>query len=151
MILMMVLCVSMVVAAQGQGKDKKFSPEKFQADMEMYIVKEAGLTKAEADKFFPLYNEMKDAQRERFEAMKAITSKPYADDASAKSALEEYDKLDIELKKLQQTYHRKFLTVISARKLFLVIKAESNFHRDSLKKMRDGGGRGQGQGKHPGS
>ncbi len=37
---------------------EKFSPEKFLAEMEKYITKEAKLTNEEASKFFPLLREM---------------------------------------------------------------------------------------------
>lgn len=150
-LVLIMMLTALTAGAQDKSREggEKFSPEKFQADMEAYITKEAGLTKTEAEKFFPLYNEMKTAQRTKHEAMKKITTTTYTDDAAYKAALEEYDKLDIEQKKLQQTYHKKFLTIISAKKIFLVIKAEDNFHRDSLRKMK---GQGQGQGsKHPGA
>ena len=44
---LIVNCLAVVFAlgawAQGQGQ-QRFSPEKYQADMEQYIAKEAGLT-----------------------------------------------------------------------------------------------------------
>lgn len=132
-------CLFAALAVHAQKDGQKFSPEKFQADMEMFIVREAGLTKEEADKFFPLYNEMKAAQRSKVEAMKKIASSTYKDDASWRGALKQYDKLDAEQKEIERTYHTKFLAIISAKKIFAVIKAETDFHRESLKKMHSGG------------
>ena len=53
-----ILLMAFVVAMQTHAQDKrpKFSPEKFKADMEQFIVKEACLTPEESAKFFPVYD-----------------------------------------------------------------------------------------------
>ena len=48
----------MFVLGVNAEEQQKFSPEKFQADLENFITNEAGLTAEEASKFFPLYREM---------------------------------------------------------------------------------------------
>ncbi|MBO5185475.1 MAG: hypothetical protein J6B91_00235 [Prevotella sp.] len=137
----LLLCfISLVVtlslsAHENQGKG--FSPEKFQADLEAFITKEACLTNKEAEKFFPLYNEMRNAQRLKFNRIRQLNKTKATDEAACRDIIKQCDKLEIELKKIQQSYHNKFLTVISARKLLDVIKAENKFHRRSLKKMND--------------
>ena len=45
------------------AQDKKFSPEKFEADLAEYITKEAKLSDEEASKYFPLLREMHKKQR----------------------------------------------------------------------------------------
>ena len=51
---------------------EKFSPEKFQADLEQFITNEACLTPQEATKFFPLYREMQKKQRSVYNQMQAL-------------------------------------------------------------------------------
>ena len=66
-----ILLMAFVVAMQTHAQDKrpKFSPEKFKADMEQFIVKEACLTPEESAKFFPVYDEMQKKQRAVFVAV----------------------------------------------------------------------------------
>lgn len=129
----MILCLTLSVNAQDKNRSK-FSPEKFRAEMEQFITKDACLTPTEASKFFPLYNEMGKKQRVIFDRMRQLGKSKPADEAACREVIKQRDKMDIELKKIQQTYHEKFLTVLSASKLFDVIRAEERFHRRMLKK-----------------
>lgn len=137
-LLLCFISLVMTLSLSAQEKNSKgFSPEKFQADLEAFITKEAGLTNKEAEKFFPLYNEMRNAQRVKFNRIRQLSKAKATDEAACRDIIKQCDKLEIELKKIQQSYHNKFLTVISARKLLDVIKAENKFHRRSLKKAHD--------------
>ncbi|MDE5948902.1 MAG: hypothetical protein K2G86_09045 [Prevotella sp.] len=131
---MVLLCLFAIVTLKAQDSGQKFSPEKFKAEMECFITKDACLTQKEAAKFFPLYNEMKQKSRVIFDRMRQLGKNKPADESGCRDVIRQRDKLDLELKKIQQTYHEKFLTVISASKLFDVIKAEEKFHRRMLKK-----------------
>ena len=57
-----------------------------------------------------------------------------ADEESCKRVIADIDRIELEIKQLQANYHARFLTVISARKLFDVIRAEGKFHREAVKK-----------------
>lgn len=130
-----VACVSVTMAvAQNQPK---FSPEKFQADMEEFMTKEAGLTTEEAAKFFPLYREMQEKQRAVYKQMRELGKVKPADEASCKKAVQKRDELELEQKRICQTYHNKFFSVLSASKVYDVIRAESRFHRQAIKSWRD--------------
>ena len=56
LVCMMILLVGFSVCQADEPQ--KFSPEKFQAEMEQFITKEAGLSADESAKFFPLFREM---------------------------------------------------------------------------------------------
>ena len=124
-----------MVSAQDQ---KKFSPEKFQADLEEFITKEAHFDQQEAAKFFPLLRELQAKQRAIYGRMRQ-TPKP-GDDAKCAEAIREWDKANIELKQLDQQYHKKMMQVVPASKLFDAIMAESRFHRKMMKGWRDQNG-----------
>lgn len=132
--------MSCVVACglSAQENKPRFSPEQFQAELEQFIVTEAGLTPQESARFFPEYREMGKRQRAVFDRMRKLGRTKPADEAGCLNAIKQRDKMDLELKKIQQTYHNKFLTLISASKLFDVIKAEERFHRRMLKKSGAG-------------
>ena len=56
--------------SQQNGQQQRFSPEKYQADLEQYITKEACLTPKEASAFFPLFREMQKKQRALYNKMR---------------------------------------------------------------------------------
>ena len=118
----------------AQGRQEKFSPEKFRADMEQFIAKEACLTPKESSKFFPVYDEMNKKQRVIFNRMRRLGKVKPTDEKGCRDVIQKRDQLELELKQIQQTYHNKFMSIISASKLFDVINAEDKFHRRMLKR-----------------
>ena len=63
--LLLVLTLSIVLSETfAQQKQKRFTPERFQAELEQYITQKAGLLPKEAAKFFPVYREMVRTTRE---------------------------------------------------------------------------------------
>ena len=125
----------MVVLGAKAEEQQKFSPEKFQADLEQFITNEAGLTSEEAAKFFPLYREMQQKQRAVFGKMRQEGRVKPTDDASCKRLVQKRDEVELELKKIQQIYHNKFFTVLSPSKVFDVLRAEEKFHRQAFRNM----------------
>lgn len=124
--LLAIFCVS----AQ---ETKKFSPEKFQADLEDFIAKEACLSPQQASAFFPIYREMQKKQRVIYEKMRRLWKIKPADEAGCRKAISERDAMDLELKQMQQIYHERFFMALPASKVYDVIKAEERFHRRMMK------------------
>ena len=133
-LLVFVVLMLMVVLGASAEEQQKFSPEKFQADLEQYITTEAGLTNEEAAKFFPLYREMQQKQRVVYNKMHELFKLPH-DEASCKRAVQRRDQLEIELKQIAQTYHNNFLRVLPASKVIGTIIAEDKFHRRAFRKL----------------
>ena len=132
-LLCITLCLFYLTLVKAQ-EQQKFSPEKFQADLEQYITTEAGLTNEEAAKFFPLYREMQQKQRVVYNKIHELFKLPH-DEASCKRAIQRRDQLEIELKQIAQTYHNKFLRVLPASKVIGTIIAEDKFHRRAFRKL----------------
>jgi hypothetical protein len=126
--------VLMALSAYSQG-NYPFSPEKFKADQEQFIVQEACLTPQESEKFFPVYDEMKKKERAVFDHMRNLGFVKPATESGCLNAIREHDKMDLELKKIEQLYHNKFLKILPASKVYDVIQAEDKFHRIMLKKF----------------
>lgn len=131
--IVVILLTALTVKAETP---QQFSPEKFQADLEQFITNEANLTPEESKKFFSLYREMQQKQRVVFKQMKDLGVNKPADEAACKKALEKRDELELEQKRIQQNYHKQFLNVLPASKVYDVIKAENHFHRTAFRKWR---------------
>ena len=121
-----------------QQQQQRFSPEKYQADLEQYITKEACLTPQEAAAFFPMFREMQKKQRALYNKMREDVRIKPTDEAACKKMIQKRDQVELELKSIQQTYHNKFFGVISPSMVFDVIKAEDNYHRGLLRNMGRG-------------
>lgn len=131
LLIVSVLLCTIHISAQ----DRKFDPAKFQADLEQYIVTQAALTPQESSVFFPLYRELVNKQRMLFDQMRRYHHIDTSDNNVCAEAIRVMDRDDIQIKKLQQVYHAKFLKILPAGKVLLIIKAEDNFHRMAFKRM----------------
>ena len=129
--LILFMAVAVVSFAQEQPR---FSPEKFDAELQQFIVQEAHLTPQESAKFFPVYKEMQRKQRAIYDRMRQMGKVKPQDEAGCQKAIQEHDNIEVELKRIQQTYHNKFLDILPASKVYDVIKAEDHFHRRMLKR-----------------
>ena len=116
-------------------ENRKFSPEKFQAEMEQFITKEANLTPEEAAKFFPLYREMQQKQRAIYMKKKVFDKAALCDNKAAEAVILAYDERELAIKKLQQQYHKQFIKVVPATKVLKLIRAEERFNRNMMRKF----------------
>lgn len=122
---------------------EKFSPEKFQAEMEQFITQEAKLTNDEASKFFPLLREMHTKQRVVYDKIKKECSNRPSNEEECKKIVQKRDMYELELKTIQQTYHNKFFKVLQPSKVFEAIMAEDRFHRRAFRNLSGFGFRRQ--------
>jgi len=131
---MIALAAGLLLALGLYAQDeRKFSPEKFEADMIAYITREAQFTEQESDAYFPLLKDMHTKQRDIYGRMRAIGKNRPSDEKGFAEAVKTRDKLDIELKQIEQQYHQKMLKVVDAAKVYDAIRAESRFHRQMMK------------------
>jgi len=141
--------IAIGVNAQGNQPPQKFSPEKFDADLKEFIKKEACLTDAEADAFFPIYKEMLQKQRSAYGRQRNMGLQKPQDEQGCKKAIQMRDELELEMKRIQQTYHTKFLEILPATKVYDIIIAEDRFHRRMLRGWRNMGNMGPGHRNNP--
>ena len=124
----------MFTLTTGAQEQQKFSPEKFDAELQEFITAQAKLTPQEATKFFPIYKEMQGKQRAIYERQRILGMQRPHDESSFLKAIRERDAIDLELKRIQQNYHERFLEIMPASKLYDVLKAEDHFHRRMIRK-----------------
>ena len=137
---LIVNCLAVVftlgVWAQGQGQgQQRFSPEKFQADMEQYIAKEAGLTPREAAAFFPMFREMQQKQRALFKQHRQYSRTNPQNDQEATQLIKNIDNVEMQMKKIEMQYHDKFLKVLSPIKVYKVHLAVNKFKHITMERV----------------
>lgn len=135
--ILLVLCGVLAIAQEP----KKFDPAQFEADLEQFVTTEARLTPAESAEFFPLYREMRKKQMAYFCDHRRWQYVDEADDKACADAIRRLDNNDLEIKRLQQAYHEKFLRILPASKVYRIIKAEEKFHRQQFKRIHANGKR----------
>lgn len=133
-LVMMLWAMCLSVNAQQNGHHgKRLSKEQFMAEMEKFVTAEAELTPQECKKLFPIMREMYSKQRAYFNKLKLQNKKRPQSEEDCRDAVIMRDKIDIDIKKIQQAYHNKMLRAISPCKVMRVIYAEDKFHREKLK------------------
>ena len=134
-IIMLALCTTGIYSQQQgqQGQQQRFSPERFDAELQQFITNEAHLTAEEATRFFPVYKEMKQKQRQLFDRQRELGRVKPQDEAGCMNAIKERDEMELQQKQVQQTYHNKFLELLPASKVYDILSAEDNFHRRMMR------------------
>lgn len=130
LLLFVLMTCSSIASAQHNGR---LSKDQFMADLEKFITAEANLTPQECNKLFPIMREMYAKKRVYFDKMKGPKMKMPQTEEECREAVQKRDKIDIDMKKLEQTYHNKMLNAVSPCKVMKVIFAEDRFHRRMLK------------------
>lgn len=127
------------LAAQPKDKPMKFSPEDFRRNLEMFMIRKAQLSPKEADKFFPIFHEMKEKQMKVGEKIMELkrNSKSEArnDESWAKTAIE-IESLKVKQAQIGLDYIKRLCKTISGEKVFKAMRAEDAFHRQMLNNFR---------------
>ena len=134
--LLLLLCIffsATLMHAQG-----KVDFNRLKAETHRFITQEAGLTTQETARLFPIFDEMRTKQRGYFDRLRAIHSARPSSEREALEMIERADTYEIQLKQIEQRYHKEMLKVISATKLMRVLEAERRFHRQMFRKMARG-------------
>ena len=119
----------------GQGRRHEFSPELYRQNMEAFVAREAQLTPDEAQRLFPILHEMLGQQRRNNEAQREAMRScgENATESDYEKAVKRVLELDVENKRLEQDYYKKFHSVISWKKIHAVRFALWRFQMEALK------------------
>jgi hypothetical protein len=148
--LTIMLGITTASAQQHQKHDKKDAPErfykpgseKFKAMKVAYITEKLNLTSAEAEKFWPVYNEFQTKKEAVFKELKTLKRANKQEDKEVSDTeIEKMLNQRIITKQkeldLEKEYLAKFKSVLPIRKVGEFYKAEESFKRELLRKMRD--------------
>ena len=128
-------------------ENNKEKDDKIEALKVGFITKELNLTSTEAEKFWPVYNEMdgklkeiRQSNRKINQDLRESEEKISNDDAKKKlNTLFENDQKELDLKK---EYSEKFIKIIGEKRTLKLLSLEHEFRRvllERLKDRRDGG------------
>jgi len=143
------LLICICINAQNQEQKgfkprREFSPELYMKRLNEFVTREACLTETESAKFFPLLNEMYAKQHQLVRKQRELMMKGWKNKNLSES---EYEKmvtkaaeLDLESKKIEQSYYKKFHTVLSWKKVYAVRIALSRFQMEALNQFQPGRG-----------
>ena len=124
-----------------QVKDKE-KDDKIEALKVGFITQELNLTASEAEKFWPLYNEMEDKMKEARQTCRKINhemrdseDKISNEDAKKKlNTLFENDQKELDLKK---EYSEKYIKIIGEKRTLKLLSLEHEFRRVLLERLKD--------------
>ena len=140
-IIIIITSISLSLFAQ-QGIHKSERMEKIRVQKIAYITNAIQLTPAEAEVFWPIYNEY-DNQRQNFERARMGRYQGQPPDISSmtdeevnKLILERFDR-DQELINLNLKYYEEFKKVLPVMKIFKLYKAEMEFRKVLLEKIQE--------------
>jgi Spy/CpxP family protein refolding chaperone len=136
------LSQSAIYAQQKQDNSTSDRWEKYKAEKVSFLTDNLDLTPQEAQKFWPVYNQM---EKERWEAQKIRRNleqemRGAGDNLSNRKATELSKKFAQGLQKeadLMVQYNEKFLEILSPQKVLRLYKAENEFRMYMIKKYRD--------------
>jgi len=128
--------------AFGQEEMNKEKEDKIEALKVGFITQELNLTTTEAEKFWPVYNEMDAKMKEIRQSCRKINQelreseeKISNDDAKKKLAtLFENDQKELDLKK---EYSEKFIKIIGEKRTLKLLSLEHEFRRVLLERLKD--------------
>lgn len=136
-ILFSMLLTAVCFADEFQDRPR-FSPQEFMQKREEFIIKNAGLSPAEAASFFPLYRQFEKEKMKIEKKIGGLMHKAFdsgVDEKEAQSIISEIDKLQLQKVKLENSYHQKYRKAITAQKILRVFQADWLFSRHVLKQM----------------
>ena len=132
--------ISIQAQNQNQNQNRRMNIEEFEKRKVEYIRKEAELTNSEADKFFPLNNEL---TRQKFELRKMHRDRIQKIKDNSDISEAEYRKLlddDVEVKlkeaALDKEFAKKFEGVLTPEKLYKAQQAERDFMLKEVSNFR---------------
>ena len=125
------------------GQDFKEKREKIKALKVAFITEQLDLTTDEAQKFWPIYNANEEKQFElRHKKMRSIINKfengglEKLSDKEATALIDQIETIEDELHASKKAYIKELKTVISAKKIIKLKKAEDEFNKKLLKQFR---------------
>ena len=149
-VLALAMLVSVAALAQEKKADNDAWREKVRAEQVAFITSELDLTEGEAQKFWPVYNEVqakrREAYKESFDAMKAVQEDIEKGEDSGKN-LDKYLVAKKKITDLDGESVKKYSKVLPKNKVAKLILSEERFRQNQIGKL--GGRNGKfGQGGH---
>ncbi|MCF8358928.1 MAG: hypothetical protein K9H26_09235 [Prolixibacteraceae bacterium] len=140
-LLLIIFLLFSVSLLAGTFRGDKFDFDKFKARKVAYITEAIDLTPAEAEVFWPVYNEL---EKKRFELMQERRkTEEIMEGETKKMSDAEYTELSRKMASFMKSesdliieYNEKFLDILPPKKVVELYKAEHSFREELLKEYR---------------
>lgn len=133
------LSLSAMASEEMQDQRPRFNPAEFVAKMEAYITQRACFTKEEAERFYPIFHEMKGKQRELIRKAQWLKRQgPQGGDKAYAETIAKITSLEIQVAKLSESYYKKMCKEVPAQKVWKAMQADDAFTRDMLNQFNRG-------------
>lgn len=119
--------------AQGRNEEEI---RKIQDAKIAIITNRINLTPEQSKDFWPIYNEFSEKKRNLHRSMRQLVGEKGASDDQAMNSLKEVQDLKQKQLELDKEYQARFLTVISAKQLVELYKAERTFNDMLLQRLK---------------
>jgi hypothetical protein len=141
-----VLCLSINAQAPNANnqrpQQRPFSPELYMKRLNEFVSRGANLTEAEQTKFLPMLGEMLGKQYELSKQQRELLMQSWQNknltEADYEKMVTKAIALDLESRKIEQTYYKKFHTVLSWKKIFAVRQSLQRFQMEALNHFQPG-------------
>ncbi|MBO4564783.1 MAG: hypothetical protein J5720_05060 [Bacteroidaceae bacterium] len=133
-----ITAISYAQQNNGQRNQRQFfSPEAYNQGLEEFVKNEAGLNDEECKKFFPLMHEMMNKQREVNSQIQQVMAKGFSakTEADYEQIITRSINLEIENRKVEQMYYKKFHSVLSWKQIHKVRIALSRYSMEALRRF----------------
>jgi hypothetical protein len=140
-LILSIMLATLDLQAQPGGGEKR---EKIEAMRVAFLTNRLDLNSKEAQNFWPVFNEYQD-KLEALRAAKRKDMKAFKDRLEQLNEQESATFIDTELTfrqkelELQKTYFARFRQVLPVTKVALLLRAEEDFKKELLKKIKDRG------------
>lgn len=147
--LFIVTCISafnVINAQEERSGDDRW--ERFRAEKVSYFTDKLEITPTEAQKFWPIYNELEKKRGEiqglrRELEMKIYNSEKSLSEKEATQLTKDYTKSFEKEAELNIKYNENLLEILSPKKVLKLYRVENEFRMHLIRKFRDRGNRGE--------
>jgi len=131
------------VMAQETDKDKDSRRDKIKALAVAHITEQLELTTQEAEKFWPVYNRIKDKHRELEKEKRKLIDELKGNfesltEAKAQEYVDQMVRLEQQINESRTDYnHEEIVAIIGAKRFLKLNKAEHDFRRKMIKEYKE--------------
>lgn len=120
------------------NRGQRFSPAEYWKKQKDFFTKRANLTEEEANKFFPLYNELqqKKMQINHQSRQNAVKLEQPISEENCMKTIDALADAQIQIAQLEKEYLEKFKKILPASKILKIQMAEDQFNSELIKEMQ---------------
>ena len=124
--------------SNNSNRGQRFSIDEYRKRQKEFFTKRANLTEQEAEKFFPVYNELqqKKMQINHQSRQDAVRQQQPLSEEECLKAIDALADAQIRIAQLEKEYLEKFKKILPASKILAIQRAEDQFNSELVKEMQ---------------